>query len=53
MPYIVDFVNVSTVALETSPVVDALAGLLRTKPVTSRTSTTTTSPHVLPPRLPS
>jgi len=27
MPYVVDFVNVSTVGLETSPVVDALAGL--------------------------
>jgi hypothetical protein len=27
MPYVVDFVNVSTVGLESSPVVDALAGL--------------------------
>ena len=27
MPYVVDFVNVSTVGLETSPVVEALAGL--------------------------
>ncbi len=27
MPYIVDFVNVSTVGLESSPVADALAGL--------------------------
>jgi hypothetical protein len=27
MPYIVDFNNVSTVGLETSPVVEALAGL--------------------------
>ena len=27
MPYIVDFVNISTVGLETSPVADALAGL--------------------------
>lgn len=27
MPYVVDFKNVSTVGLESSPVVEALAGL--------------------------
>ena len=27
MPYVVDFVNVSTAGLESSPVADALAGL--------------------------
>lgn len=53
MPYIVDFVNVSTVGLETSPVVDALAGLRANEARYFRTSTTTTSPHVLLPRLPS
>ncbi len=29
MPYIVDFENVSTVGLESSPVAEALAGVIR------------------------
>jgi len=35
MSYIVDFKNVSTAGLESSPVAEALAGLRLMKPVTS------------------
>ena len=43
MPYSVDFNNVSTVGLESSPVAPALAGLRAHELATSRTSTTTSS----------
>ena len=49
MSYEVDFVDVSTVGLESSPVADALAGLRASRPTTSRTSTTTSSPWRPPP----
>ena len=44
MSYVVDFMDVSTVGLESSPVADALAGLRANEAATSRTSTTTSSP---------
>ena len=43
MAYVVDFVNVSTVGLESSPVAPRSRACEQTRPATSRTSTTTST----------